>query len=123
MINKLMSLTIFLGFLLACSNDLSAINPENLIQEDVSLPINQTYTLYLSSGISIEGGYSINTQAKHFKTSEIVYDASNQKLQYIYTPTLNFSGNDSVLIKNCISAGGVGCNNTMYIKISFLVTN
>lgn len=90
------------------------------VEKDIFLHINQEFMYSLGSGISIEGGYTINTQAKKFDTSEIQLNKNGGLTQqYIYKPKINFVGDDFVILQNCISIGGAGCDKIELFKFNF----
>jgi len=110
-------------FIIGCTSKESFIAPDDLVEIEVNLNSNETYKYDLGN-IAIEGGYSIRTQARHFYESEIqVNNSDGFGLQYIYTPSKNFKGNDNVVLLNCISAGSADCNQTEYIKFNFVIKN
>ena len=99
------------------------ITPDDVLEIEVNLNINETYTYDLGN-IPSEGGYSIHKQARNFAESEIQINSNASFLvQYIYKPTNNFEGYDSVELLNCISAGGKGCIQTQLIKLNFHIQN
>ncbi len=116
---QIIGISIILLFSLACSE----VEPEYDLTSTVSLSKNQEFIEVLSKGISVEGGYSIVKQATNHSVSEIKYvsSPSASELQFIYKPKEDFTGNDFVIIKNCISAGGSGCDKTEYYKYKFKV--
>ncbi len=113
-----------LGVILLLSIACSEVEPEYDLTSTVTLSKNQEFTEVLSTGMSIEGGYSIVKQATNHSISEIRFVSSpsfETSVQFVYKPQQDFTGNDFVVIKNCISAGGSGCNNTEYYKYKFTV--
>ena len=93
---------------------------EYTVKKDVFLNSNQEFIYSLGTGISIEGGYTINTQANTFDRSEIQIESTNGiTQQYVYKPKLNFVGEDSVILQNCISIGAAGCDKIELFKFNF----
>lgn len=90
------------------------------VVEEVYLDINQEFVYELGTGISIEGGYSIKTQASNFKISEIqLINIGGLKQQYIYQPKTNYNGDAVVILQNCISIGSADCNKIELFKFVF----
>lgn len=90
------------------------------VVEEVYLDINQEFVYELGTGISIEGGYSIKTQASNFKISEIqLINIGGLKQQYIYHPKTNYNGDDVVILQNCISIGSADCSKIELFKFVF----
>ena len=92
------------------------------LEQDVYLSSNELFEYSLGIGISVEGGFSIKSQAAHFEMSEIAMSKSGQlKQQYIYQSKLDFVGDDVVILQNCISIGGVDCDKIELYRFSFHV--
>lgn len=74
------------------------VNPETISETiDVSLKKNESYTFVLPE--SLQEKCEINTQAQHFKTSELSVNDSGQKT-IVYTPALEYQGTDQLIISN-----------------------
>lgn len=108
------------GLMIGCKTE-QVVSENYMVEEDIHLDANQEFTYNLASGISIEGEFSIRTQAKNHETSEItINDGGTFAVQYVYKPSLGFIG-DIVILENGISIGGDGCDKIELYKFSFHV--
>lgn len=109
------------GLMMSCKTE--QIVAENyMVEEDIYLDTNQEFTYNLADGIPIEGGFSVKTQTKNHETSEIkINDRGSFVVQYVYKPSLGFSGDDMVILENCISIGGASCDKIELYKLIFHV--
>lgn len=91
-----------------------------VLEKEIYVDVNQEFIYQLGTGISSEGGFSIKNQAKHYKTSKIIINSDNGlKLQYVYIPSLEYEGNDYVILQNCINIGGSNRDKIELYKFSF----
>ena len=97
---KTFLLLLLFTFAVGCEND--SIQTEK-VQEAVSISHDEDLEFLLSSGIPIEGGFSIQEQAAHFVVSEIQF--KDEGVVYVYTPEAGFTGTDIVKIKREDSNG------------------
>ena len=119
-------LSLFGFFLLSCSSEDEFVSPEVILNQDVTLAINESYIYDLSNGVATAGGFTISTQAVHFEISEIQINQEANgviKTQYVYQPSLDYLGVDHVEIVNCISAGGSNCSSTQLLKFNFTISD
>ena len=87
-------------FALGCDGD--SIKTEK-VQEDFTITNSEDLEVLLSTGIPIEGGFSIHEQAKRFEVSEI--QINDKGVVYLYTPEPGFTGTDIIKIKREDSNG------------------
>jgi hypothetical protein len=88
------------SFVLACNSD--SIKTERA-EESLTISNSENLEYQLSTGIPIEGGFSILEQAEHFELSEIQIKGGG--VVYLYTPEAGFTGTDIVKIKREDSNG------------------
>ena len=93
-------LLIFFTCAVGCDSD--SIKTEK-VQETYKISNTEDLEFLLSTGIPIEGGFSIHEQAKHFEVSEIQIKEGG--VFYRYTPEPGFIGTDVVKIKREDSNG------------------
>jgi len=116
---------LFVSFITGCSGDDPFMSPQVILNQDVNLDINETYIYELSTGVATEGGFTISTQAMHFKISEIqIIPGVNGvvTMQYVYQPGLDYLGVDHAEIVNCVSSGGSTCSSTQLLKFNFTIS-
>ncbi|MHA6279061.1 hypothetical protein ACXYMT_02680 [Salinimicrobium sp. CAU 1759] len=87
-------------FTLACNSD--SIKTERA-EESFTISNSNSLEFLLSTGIPIEGGFSIHEQAEQFKVSEI--QIKDEGVFYVYTPEAGFKGTVIVKIKREDSNG------------------
>ncbi len=98
--------------LFACNN--ATLESENA-DKTVSISNTDQLEFLLSTAIPIEGGYSIEQQARNFSTSEIQYQEKG--IFYIYKPKKGFTGEDLVKIKREDSNGAeIVSRNNYHLK-------
>jgi len=91
-----------------------------VLEQEVYLSSNESFEYSLGTGISIEGGFSIEKQARHFEVSDLVINRTGLlQLEYVYKPKAGFKGIDIVVLKNCISIGSGNCDKIELFKFTF----
>ena len=65
---------------------------------DIQLKANEVYTFSLPKN-KRDDAYEITTQSAHFSISEVGKDVSGNRI-YQYTPSLNYTGTDMVVVAN-----------------------
>jgi len=74
------------------SDSMTPFNPDQTVS--VKIIPNHSYQLDLSNA----GAVSISRQAIHFLVSEAIMSNENGTLVYKYTPAIDFTGNDEVVL-------------------------
>lgn len=113
------SLILLLGLLFGCKSDQITMK-EYTLEKEIFLSVDETFEYSLGTGIATEGGFSIEKQAAHYSTSDIIINSTGLPvLKYVYKPQSNFEGVDSVILKNCISIGTGNCDKIELFKFAF----
>lgn len=91
---------ILFTFVVGCDGDSI---PTEKVQETYNISNDEDIEFLLSTGIPIEGSFSVHEQAKQFEISEIQH--KDEGVFYIYSPKPGFTGTDMVKIKREDSNG------------------
>lgn len=95
----------------------------DILPVEIRVPLKNTeayrYDLNISGDEEVE---TINIQANHFLTSELIRDSSTDwSVVYLYKPEAGFVGTDYVEIETCSGGQGANCANFQVVKIIFEV--
>ena len=113
------TILLMLIILIGCKTEQLTMD-DYVLEQEVYLGSNELFEYGLGTGISVEGGFSIETQAKHFQISDLVINQFDLlQLEYVYKPELDFQGTDIVVLKNCISIGSGNCDKIELFKFTF----
>jgi|GEM_PF-2509002 len=92
----LLALPCFILFILSsCEKE----DKENIQTINVTLLKNQSYVFDVPESKS-GTAYSISTQASHYSVSQLDQPASGEQLVYTYTPAVDYTGTDYVMLSN-----------------------
>jgi len=118
---KILYMVLLIGLLFSCKSEQITMQ-EYTFEKEIFLTVNETFEYSLGNGIATEGGFSIEKQAAHFSISDIIINSTGMPvLKYVYKPKANFKGEDSVVLKNCISIGGGNCDKIELFKFIFYI--
>jgi hypothetical protein len=110
-----------LTFCMGCSKEETGLSPANEIT--ISLGRNETYRYDLGL-FGDEEGASITTQASHYLVSELNREINSGSISYTYTPALDFTGTDVVVLKSMQGSDGASPNNHVILTtIKFRISN
>lgn len=88
--------TLFVG-MTSCKKETM---PKDAITQtlNVNLTLNENYTFKLPKNLR-DDAYEITSQANHSKISQVGLNVNGEQV-YQYTPMLNYTGNDQVIVSN-----------------------
>lgn len=118
---QLIILVSAITLMVSCKKDLPAAAQAESITKVLSQ--NESFEYDLGS-FGFEEGATIFRQASHYSISTTDRSIVNGRVFYYYTPALNYTGTDEVLIRSERGSNGASVNDKfIYTTIKFIINN